>query len=146
MLQIGVAFFYYKLEKTLLQVGVASLLKIGVSAVTNWGSYYKLGQTLLLNRETITNWGKTYSKLGQVLQIREIITNLGITNLFPNIWFSKEFLACIDCFGQFPKFYLRLVFSAYFLHSFSIKIKLTFILYQLSKFQYQTYFPCQEVK
>ena len=41
MLQIGAALFYYKLGQTLLQIRVAS------SVVTNWGSYYKLGQPLL---------------------------------------------------------------------------------------------------
>ena len=38
-----VALFYYKLEQTLLQIEVASLLQIGASSVTNWGSYYKSG-------------------------------------------------------------------------------------------------------
>ena len=66
MLQIGAALFYYKLGQTLLQIGVASLLQIGVSVVTNWGNYYKLGQSLLQNRATITNWGRYY-KLGQLL-------------------------------------------------------------------------------
>ena len=47
VLQIGAALFYYKLEQTLLQIRVASLLQIGASVVTNWGSYYKLGQPLL---------------------------------------------------------------------------------------------------
>ena len=70
--------FYYKLGQTLLQIGTASLLQIGASVVTNWGSYYKLGQPLLQSRATITNWGKMYYKLGQVLQIRAIITNWGI--------------------------------------------------------------------
>ena len=75
MLQIGAALFYYKLGKTLLQIGAASLWKIGASAVTNWGSYKKLGQPLLQNRAAIANPGKIYYKLGQVLQIRAIITN-----------------------------------------------------------------------
>ena len=79
MLQIGAALFYYKLGQTLLQIGAASLLQIGTSTVTNWGSYYKLSQPLLQNRATVTNWGKMYYKLGQVLQIRAIITNSGIT-------------------------------------------------------------------
>ena len=78
MLQIGAALFYYKLGQTLLQIGVAPVLQIGASAVTNWGSYYKSGQPLLQNRAAITNWGKIYYKLGQVLQIRGIITNWGI--------------------------------------------------------------------
>ena len=55
------------------------VLQTGASIVTNWGSYYKLGQLLLRNRAAITNWGKTYYKLGQVLQIRAIITNWDIT-------------------------------------------------------------------
>ena len=71
VLQIGTALFYYKLRQTLLQ--------IGASVVTNWGSYYNLGQPLLQNRAAITNWGKVYYKLGQVLQIRTIITNWGRT-------------------------------------------------------------------
>ena len=80
MLQIGAALFYYKLGQTLLQIGAALLLQIGVSVVTNWGSYYKLAQLLLQYRAAITNWGKMYYKLGQVLKIRAIITNWGITN------------------------------------------------------------------
>ena len=51
------------------------------SVVTNWDSYYQLGQPLLQNRAAITNWGKIYYKLGQVLQIRTIITNWGITHV-----------------------------------------------------------------
>ena len=58
------SFFYYKLR----QVGVALLLQIGASIVTNLGNYYKLGQPLLQNRAVITNWG-SYYKLGQLLQI-----------------------------------------------------------------------------
>ena len=58
MLQIGAALFYYKLGQTLLQIGAASLLQIGESVVTDWGSYYKIGQPLLQNRAVITNWGK----------------------------------------------------------------------------------------
>ena len=64
MLQIGAAFFYYKLR----QVGVALLLQIGASIVANLGNYYKLGQPLLQNRAVITNWGRYY-KLGKLLQI-----------------------------------------------------------------------------
>ena len=63
----------------MLQIGGASLLQIRACVVTNWGSYYILGQPLLQNRAAITNWGKMYFKLGQVLQIRAIITNWGIT-------------------------------------------------------------------
>ena len=54
--------------------------KLGPACVTNWGSYYKLGQPLLQNRAAITNWGKIYYKLGQVLQIRANITNWDITH------------------------------------------------------------------
>ena len=79
MLQIGAALFYYKLGQTLLQIRTVSLLQIGTSAVTNWGSYYKLGQLLLQTKAAITNWGKVYYKWGQVLQIRAIIANWGIT-------------------------------------------------------------------
>ena len=77
MFEIGAALFYYKLGQTLLQIGTASLSKIRTSVVTNWGSYYKLGQPLLQNRAAITNWDKMYYKLGQVLQIRAIITTWG---------------------------------------------------------------------
>ena len=65
MLQIGASLFY-KLGKTLLQIGAI--------VVTNWGNSYKLGKPLLPNGTAITNWSKTYYKLGQVLQIRGIIT------------------------------------------------------------------------
>ena len=68
MLQIGAALFYYKLGQTLLQIGAASLLQIRASVVTNWGSYYKLGQLLLQNRAAITNWD-WYYRLGKLLQI-----------------------------------------------------------------------------
>ena len=64
MLQIGTALFYFKLGQTLLQIWAASLLQIWASVVTNWGSYYKLGQLLLQNRADITNWGKIHYKLG----------------------------------------------------------------------------------
>ena len=60
-------------------MGSFILLQIRASIVTNWGSYYKLGQPFLQNRAAITNWGKMYCKLGQVLQIRAIITNWDIT-------------------------------------------------------------------
>ena len=62
MLQTGAALVYYKLGQTLLQIRAASLLQIGASVVTsvvtNWGSYYKLGQ-LLQVRAIIINWGIT---------------------------------------------------------------------------------------
>ena len=67
LLKIGAALFYYKLGQTLLQIGAASLLQIGASVVTNWGSYCKLEQPLFQNRAVITNWGKIYYKLGQLL-------------------------------------------------------------------------------
>ena len=38
LLQIGADLFYYKLGQTLLQIGAASLLQIGISVVTNWGA------------------------------------------------------------------------------------------------------------
>ena len=70
MLQIGTALFYYKSGQTLLQIGAASVLQIRANIVTNWGSYYKLGQTLLqIGAKCITSWGR-YCKLGQLLQIR----------------------------------------------------------------------------
>ena len=79
MLQFGATLFYYELGQMLLQIGAASLLQIGTSFVTNFGSYYKLGQTLLQNRAAVRNWGKVFYKLWQILQIRGIITNWGIT-------------------------------------------------------------------
>ena len=61
---------YYKLGKACVTTwGIFALLQVRPNIVTNWGSYYKLGQPLFQNRATITNWGKTYYKLGQVLQI-----------------------------------------------------------------------------
>ena len=53
----------------MLQIGAASLLQIRASTVTNWNSYYKLGQPLLQNTAAIANWGRYY-KLGQLLQIK----------------------------------------------------------------------------
>ena len=95
VLQIGTALFYYKLGQTLFQIGAASLLQIRASVITNWGSYYKLGQPLLQNRAAITNWGKMYYKLGQALQIRAIITNWGIISIFKyfcdKINYSKQY-------------------------------------------------------
>ena len=76
VLQTGAALFYCKSGQMLLQIGAPSLLQVGASVVTNWGSHYKLGQLLLQNTaaitigaKCITNWG-TYYKLGQLLQIR----------------------------------------------------------------------------
>ena len=91
VLQIGGALFHYKLRQTLLQIGAASSLQIRVNVVTNWDSYYKLGQLLLQNRAAITNWGKMYYKLGQVLQIRAIITNWGIADVTTK-YFHKTIL------------------------------------------------------
>ena len=79
MSQIGAALVYYKLGQTWSQIGAASLLQIGASVLTDWSSYYKLGQLLLQNRAGITNWGNICCKLGQVLQIRAIIRNWGVT-------------------------------------------------------------------
>ena len=62
------ALFYYKLPQTLLQIETALLLQIGASVVTNWGSYYKLGQPLLQNKAAITNWGRYY-KLGNYYKL-----------------------------------------------------------------------------
>ena len=60
MLQIGAALFYYKLVKTVLQIG---------AAITNSGNrYYKIGQLLQIGAKCITNWG-SYYKLWQLLQI-----------------------------------------------------------------------------
>ena len=41
------SFVLLQIRQTLLQIGAASLLQIKGSVVTNWGSYYKLGQLLL---------------------------------------------------------------------------------------------------
>ena len=81
---------YYKLGQAcvtnwssfvLLQIRANVVTNWGSFIITNWGSYYKLGQPLLQNRAAITNLGKIYYKLGQVLQIRTIITNWGITDV-----------------------------------------------------------------
>ena len=58
-LQIGPS-LCYKLGQLslLLQIGAAFFV------ITNWGSYYKLGQLLLQNRAAIANRGRTYYKLG----------------------------------------------------------------------------------
>ena len=77
MLKIGAALLYYKLGKNLLQTGAASLLLIGASVATNWGSYYRSGQPLLQNRAAMTNWGRHY-KFGQLVPIR------AMTNAFPS--------------------------------------------------------------
>ena len=81
MLQNGAVLFYYKLGKTLLRIEAASLLGIWAIVITDWGSFYKLGQPLLQNTVAITNWGKIYYKSGQVLQISAIITNWGIAHI-----------------------------------------------------------------
>ena len=86
----------------MLQIGaVFILLQIRASTVTNWGSYYKLGQSLLQSRAAITNWGKMYYQLKQVLQIRAIITNW---------WHNKQpGVQRTDC--QYFLFRSNLVFS-----------------------------------
>ena len=104
MLQIRAALYYYKLGQTLLQIGAASLLQIRASVVTNWGSYYKLGQPLLQNRAAITNWVKMYYKLRQLLQIRAIIRNWGITGFFKvEVWFiwSLYYLFPLNLDGRY---------------------------------------------
>ena len=85
---------YYKFGQACIKNwGSFVLLQIRANVVTNWGSYYKLGQLLLQNRAAITNWGKMYYKLGQALQIREVTTNWDITNvtetkckIFGRVW------------------------------------------------------------
>ena len=57
MSQIEAALFYYKLGQTLLQIEAASLLQTGAIVVTNWGRYYKLGQSLqtgVITNSTVT--------------------------------------------------------------------------------------------
>ena len=39
------------------------LLQIKATVITNWGSYYTLGQTLLQIRVAITNWGITVANI-----------------------------------------------------------------------------------
>ena len=56
-------------------------IQIRANVVVNGGSYYKLGQTLLRNKEAVTYWGKMYYKLEQVLQIRAVIANWSIAGL-----------------------------------------------------------------
>ena len=69
---------YYRLgQACVTNYGSSVLLRANI--VTNWGSYYKLGQTLLQSRPPITNCGKMHYKLGQVLQIMAVITDWGIT-------------------------------------------------------------------
>ena len=104
VLQIGAAFFYYKLRKTLLQIGAASLLHIRPSVVTSWGSYYKLGQPLLQNRAAYTNWDKMYYRLGPVLQIRVIITNWGIYLYFQEISRKRDICYKICIFNLLAYF------------------------------------------
>ena len=69
---------YYKLRQpfvthwssfVLLQIEANVLINWGSPVITNWGSYYKLGQPLLQNGAVITNRNKIYYKLGEVLQI-----------------------------------------------------------------------------
>ena len=69
---------YYKFgQACVTNQGSFILLQIWASVVTNWRSYYKLGQRLLQARAAITNLGRYY-KFGQVLlQIGVAITNQG---------------------------------------------------------------------
>ena len=68
--------------------------------------------------------------------------------LFQNILFWKEFLACNGCFGLFSKIIkgsgtsFWCAFSAWFSH----KNVPYLILYKLTKFQYHTFFPSQDIK
>ena len=55
----------------------ASFLHIGV--VTIWGSYYKLGQPLLQNRQLLQIGAKFITNWDRYLQIRTIITNWCVT-------------------------------------------------------------------
>ena len=63
LLQIEAAFFitnwgklnYYKSGQLLLQKS-GQLLQIRATVITNWGSYYKLEQSLLQIGSAITNW------------------------------------------------------------------------------------------
>ena len=80
MLQIGAALYYYKLGQTFLQIGVASLLRIRASFVTNWGSYYKLGQPLLQNRAAITNW-RTKNRINGFMIFNDIFMSLNSLNI-----------------------------------------------------------------
>ena len=68
------SFVLLQIRANFLKIKAASLLQIGASVETNWGSCYKLRQPSLQNRPAITNCGKIYNKLGQILQIRAIIT------------------------------------------------------------------------
>ena len=63
------SFVLLQIRETLFQIGVTLFLQIRASTVTNWGSYYKLGQPLLQSRAAVTSWGKIYYKLRQALQI-----------------------------------------------------------------------------
>ena len=67
LLQIGAAFFYYKLGKCYYKSGQLN--------------YYKSGQLLQIRATVIKNWDKLYHKLGQLIQIGVIITNWGITTV-----------------------------------------------------------------
>ena len=66
---------------------------------------------------------------------------------FQKNFFSREFLAWSGCFGIFTKIKkgsgtsFPCAFSAYFFH----KNVSYLILYQLTKFQYQIYFPSQDI-
>ena len=57
---------YYKL-------GPAGVTNWSSFIITNWGSYYKLGQPLLQNRAAITNWGKIYYKLGRYYKLVQLL-------------------------------------------------------------------------
>ena len=67
---------------------------------------------------------------------------------FFKILFVKECLAFNDCFGLFMKIkrVLGVAFGAHNLDDLSIRLFLYLILYQLTKFQYRTFFPSQDIK
>ena len=61
---------------------------------------------------------------------------------------EKRFLHVLAVLGYIPKLKraLRLAFGAHFIQSFYIKMNVNLNLYILIKFQYQTYFPSEDVK
>ena len=60
VLQIGAAWFYYKLGQISLQIG---------AAITNQDNrYYKIKQLLQIEAKCVANWGRYY-KLEQLLHI-----------------------------------------------------------------------------
>ena len=79
--KFGATSFYCKLGQVLLQIRAAIFIK-------NWGkcyyilgqlNYYKSGQLLQIRATFITNWGSYYKLRQTLLQISAAITNMGIT-------------------------------------------------------------------